>query len=155
MSSYLQSVDKFHKQHWLILVIKWLLITGWGRTEGIKHHQLDEDTLERKLVYAKEYLAALDIVDAGLSHNRGMTMWEIHSVTSFLANRRFHEERLAPVKFVETLAQCLDIVRNVLFCLQFNKEDSNEGEIRRAAVDAEKKLVNGINVFQSMMNIKI
>ena len=82
-------------------------------------------------------------------------MWEIHSVTSFLANRRFHEERLAPVKFVETLVQCLDIVRNVLFCLQFNKEDSNEGEIRRAAVDAEKKLVNGINVFQSMMNIKI
>ena len=136
-----------------MLIIKWLLITSWGRVAGIKHHQLDEDTLERKLNYARDYLAALNIVDSGISHNRGATLWEIHAVTSYLANKRFQEERLAPVRFLESLEQCLVTVREVMVSLQFNKEDSNEAEIRKAAVDAEKKLTNGIKVFKSMLGL--
>ena len=57
----------------------------------------EEAVLERKLLYARHYLAALDIVDPGISHNRGTTLWELHAATSFLANKRFQEERLAPV----------------------------------------------------------
>ena len=145
----------FHPRHWLILIIKWLLVTSWGRVAGIKHHQLEEAVLERKLDYARDYLAALDIVDPGISHNRGITLWEIHATTSYLANKRFQEERLAPVKFLERLSECLETVREAKFSLQFNKEGSNEAEMRRAAIEAEGKLVNGINVFQSMLGIKL
>ena len=145
----------FHPQHWLILIIKWLLVTNWGRVAGIKHHQLEEAVLERKLIYAREYLAALDIVDPGISHNRGMTLWEIHAATSFLANKRFAEEKLSPVRFIEMLSECLEAVREAKFSLQFNKEGSNEAEMRRAACEAEMKLVNGINTFQSMLGIKL
>ena len=96
---------RFHPQHWLMLIIKWLLVTTWGRVDGVRHHQLSEETLEKKLRYARQYLAALDIVDRGISHNRGATLWEIHSVTSYLANKRMQEDRLAPVKFVEILKE--------------------------------------------------
>ena len=57
--------------------------------EGLRHGQLSEDILERKMKYAREYLAALDIVDAGISHNRGITIWELQSVNTFLSNKRF------------------------------------------------------------------
>ena len=145
--------DQFHSRHWLILIIKWLLITSWGRVTGIKHHQLPEEVLERKLVYAEEYLTALNIVDAGISHNRGATLWEIHAVKSYLANKRMQEERLAPVKFVEVMKECLEVVREVEFSLQYNKEDSNEAEIRRAAVMACQKLEFGIKSMSSMLGL--
>ena len=141
---------RLHPQHWLMLIIKWLLVTSWGRLDGLRHSQLTEDILERKLTYARQYLAALDIVDGGMSHNRGATLWEIHSVRSYLANKRMQEDRLAPVKFCEILAECLDTVREVLFTLQFNKENSNEDMIRRAALDTEVKLQNAISAFKSV-----
>ena len=97
----------------------------------------------------------LNIVDPGIKHNRGMTLWEIHSATSFLANKRFKEERLAPLKFLEMLSTCLEAVREAKFSLQFNKEGSNEAEMRRAACVAEGTLLNGINTFQSMLGIKL
>ena len=141
---------RLHPQHWLMLIIKWLLVTTWGRLDGVRHSQLTEDILERKLTYASQYLAALDIVDGGISHNRGATLWEIHSVRSYLANKRMQEDRLAPVKFCQILAQCLETVRQVLHTLQFNKENSNEDLIRRAALDTEIKLKNAISAFNSV-----
>ena len=142
--------DRLHPQHWLMLIIKWLLVTTWGRVDGVRHAQLSEETLERKLRYARQYLAALDIVDRGISHNRGATLWEIHSVTSYLANKRMQEDRLAPIKFIEKIQECLDTVREVLFTLQFNKENTNEDLIRRAAVETEKKLENAISAFKAV-----
>ena len=141
---------RLHPQHWLVLIIKWLLVTTWGRQDGVRHHQLTEDVLERKLTYARQYLASLDIVDAGISHNRGATLWEIHSVRSYLANKRMQEDRLAPVKFCQILAECLETVREVLHTLQFNRENSNEDLIRRAALQTETKLENAITAFSSV-----
>lgn len=137
-----------------MLIIKWLLVTSWGRVPGLKHHQLEEAVLERKLLYARHYLAALDIVDPGISHNRGTTLWELHAATSFLANKRFQEERLAPVKFVASLASCLETVREAQHSLQFSKEGSNEEGMWRAAAEAEARLMSAINAFQSMLGVK-
>jgi len=145
-----ERTDKFHPRHYLVMIIKWLLMTSWGRVEGLRHNQLSEDILERKMKYAREYLAALDVVDAGISHNRGITLWELQSVNTFLCNKRFQEERLAPVKFVEGLKESLAMVREVIFSLQFNSEGSNEDLMRNAALEAEKKLVEPIKVFSSM-----
>ena len=43
------------------------------------------------------------------------------------------------------------MVREVIFSLQFNSEGSNEDLMRNAAIDAEKKLVEPIKVFSSML----
>ena len=62
---------KFHKQHFLILIVKWLLINIYGRRPGYLNTQLTDKQLQNKLQYCKDYLNALNIVDAGISHNRG------------------------------------------------------------------------------------
>ena len=73
----------------MVLIIKWLLVTCWGRAEGKSNPELQEWELEAKVKYCREYLSALDIVDPGISHNRGMTLWELHSANTFLINKRF------------------------------------------------------------------
>jgi len=146
-----EEAERFHPCHYLVLIIKWLLITSWGRVDGLKLHQLSEDILEKKIRYAKDYLGALNVVDAGISHNRGITLWELQSANTFLANKRFQEERLAPVKFVENLKESLEMVREVIFSLQFNSEGSNEDLMRTAALEAEKRLAEPIKVFSAML----
>ena len=55
----------------------WLLITGWGRVAGQEHDQLAEELLEEKVTLAMDYLAAMDILDPGISHNRGHTPFSL------------------------------------------------------------------------------
>jgi hypothetical protein len=38
---------------------------------GQEHERLSEETLEEKVRMATQYLAAMDILDPGISHNRG------------------------------------------------------------------------------------
>ena len=66
---------KFHKQHYLILIVKWLLINMYGRRPGILNNQLSEQRLQNKLRWSKDYLNAINIIDAGISHNRGKNMY--------------------------------------------------------------------------------
>ena len=68
---------KFHKQHFLILIVKWLLINIYGRRPGYLNTQLTDKQLQNKLQYCKDYLNALNIVDAGISHNRGK-IFQLH-----------------------------------------------------------------------------
>ena len=65
------NILKFHKQHFLILIVKWLMINIYGRRPGYLNVQLNEKQLQNKLRYCQDYLNALNIVDAGISHNRG------------------------------------------------------------------------------------
>ena len=62
---------KFHKQHYLILIVKWILINLYGRKSGYLNTQLSKTQLQNKRKYCHDYLKALNIVDAGISHNRG------------------------------------------------------------------------------------
>ncbi len=64
-------VLQFHKQHYLILIVKWLLINRYGRKVGYLNSQLSEERLRKKLKYCQEYINVLDIIDPGISHNRG------------------------------------------------------------------------------------
>ena len=42
------------------------------RKSGYTNQELTEDLLVKKILYCSEYLESLNIVDAGLSHNRGI-----------------------------------------------------------------------------------
>ena len=141
--------DRFHPRHYLILIIKWLLLTTWGRTEGLKHSQMTEEELQRKVEYGREYLVALDIIDAGISHNRGTTLWELQSAQTFLANKQFQEERLAPLQFAARLGDSLQLTRQAIHCLQFNPAGSNEELMRAAALQAEQKLAAAVTAFST------
>ena len=76
--------DKFHPCHYLVLILKWLLLNIYGRQKGFQYPLLDPDLVEEKLNFCKDYLKALDVIDPGISHNRGRTLWETYSVKAFI-----------------------------------------------------------------------
>ena len=77
-------VNRFHPHHCLVLVVKWLLINLYGRKSGYLNHQLTSERLQRKVGFCRDYLRVLDVVDAGISHNRGRTLWELYSAEMHL-----------------------------------------------------------------------
>jgi hypothetical protein len=46
-------------------------INLYGRKKGYLNTELSKERLERKEQFCREYLEALDIIDRGISHNRG------------------------------------------------------------------------------------
>ena len=76
--------DKFHRCHYLILILKWLLLNIYGRRKGFHYPLLNPDLIQEKVNFCQDYLTALDIIDPGISHNRGRTLWETYSVKAFI-----------------------------------------------------------------------
>ncbi len=85
---------QFHKQHYLILIIKWLLLNIYGRKPGYLNHELPEQKLADKVRFCQDYLSSLDIIDPGLSHNRGRTLWELYSAKVFLLTKQFQTQQI-------------------------------------------------------------
>jgi hypothetical protein len=52
----------FHPQHFLILILKWLLLNVYGRKRGLLYSELSKQNIEDKIQYCKDYLLALDII---------------------------------------------------------------------------------------------
>ena len=72
MESIVESGEiSFHPHHCLLLIVKWLLINLYGRKPGYLNHQLSRERLVAKVRYCQQYLKVLDVIDAGISHNRG------------------------------------------------------------------------------------
>jgi len=146
-----ESSTGFHTNHFLKLIMKWLLIQAWGKEPGFETKNLGEKLLEKKVVFCQEYLAALDILDPGISHNRGLTLWELHSAKTFLINKRFREDKVSAMKFLEELKDSLAIVREAAYCLQFNQVRTAEYKVRTLSLAAEENLQKAIQFFSSVL----
>ena len=48
-----QYKDKFHPQHYLILILKWLLMNIYGRQKGYQYPLLDQELIQNKLNYCQ------------------------------------------------------------------------------------------------------
>ena len=62
--------SKFHPQHYLMLILKWLLLNIYGRTKNYTYPTLSKEIIQDKIEFCEDYLKTMDIVDPGLSHNR-------------------------------------------------------------------------------------
>ena len=71
-------------------LFQWLLITSWGRSKGLENSSLSDEVLQKKIKYCREYLAALNILDPGISHNRGRQSRDLNDSphTNFRVSRR-------------------------------------------------------------------
>jgi len=147
------SSTSFHDNHFLRLIIKWLLITSWGRSAGLQNEMLPRETIEQKVVLCKQYLAAIDILDPGLSHNRGLTLWELHSASTFLINKLFKEDKISAEKFLDGLKESLNTVVETIYCLQFNQEGTREFQIREVAITAEQNLRKAVEFFSTALSL--
>ena len=60
-----------------------------------------------------EYMEALDIVDKGISHNRGRTLWELYSVRVYKLHTAFQLQGISADKFVRGLEGLLGMLAEV------------------------------------------
>jgi len=145
--------DQLHPTHFLVLILKWLLITSWGRLPGHMHKDLDEKTLEKKISICREYLRILDVIDAGISHNIGITAWELQSAQMFLLNKRFREERISPFVFIDGLKECRSLCRTAIQSLRFYSEEEQDRERLEMATKSEAGIDQAIAFFTQQLGI--
>ena len=88
-------------------------INLYGRKKGYLNTELSEQRLESKERFCVEYMAALDIVDKGISHNRGRTLWELYSVRVFKLHSAFQLQSISVDKFVKGLEGLLEMLAEV------------------------------------------
>ena len=90
-----------------------LQINLYGRKKGFLNAELSERRLDRKERFCVEYMEALDIVDKGISHNRGRTLWELYSVRVYKLHRAFQLQSISADKFVMGLEGLLGMLAEV------------------------------------------
>ena len=88
-------------------------INLYGRKKGYLNTELSEQRIESKERFCVEYMAALDIVDKGISHNRGRTLWELYSVRVFKLHSAFQLQSISVDKFVKGLGGLLEMLAEV------------------------------------------
>merc|ERR1711860_126814 len=117
-------------------ILKWLLITSIGRKEKFGYAEIPRKIVEEKVEMCEDYLKALDIVDTGISHNRGITLWEKYSASMHLMNARINEGSMqkSEVKScLKILAEDLDECEKAL---QFSETDEEGTSKEKISLEA-------------------
>ena len=134
-----QAEERLHPHHYLLLIVKWILINLYGRKPGYQNNVISEARLIKKVRYCREYLAVLDTIDAGISHNRGRTLWELYSAEVFLLHQAWTVEQISKDGFKKGLERCKTHLLETRKVLEHSEEGSFEMRIRALA---EKALRN-------------
>lgn len=119
----------FHPRHYLILILKWLLMNIYGRHKEWHYALLDPQLVQDKLTFCQEYLQSMDIIDPGLSHNRGRTLWELYSVQAFMTSQKWTKGQLSKENFKQEIRELLSILEQVSRCLMYSHPGSFEHNV--------------------------
>ena len=84
----------------------------------------------------QDYLKAINIVDVGISHNRGRTLWELHTVQAFQLGQKWKNQSISKEKFKESLRHFVTVLEEVKKCLEFSLENSFEHQIYKLSCKA-------------------
>ena len=70
-------LTKFHENHSLVLQLKMNIAKELGRNEHGSLNDAEDDILEKKIMFCEELLTVMDIIEPGLSINRGRLLYEL------------------------------------------------------------------------------
>ena len=73
----------------------------------------------------------------------------------FLYNKRFREERLAPLKFVESLREGKGLCRIAVESLRYYQDDANDKDRFTMAAKAEEGIEQAIGFFSAQLGIAV
>ena len=90
-------------------------------------------------VLFQDYLKAINIVDPGLSHNRGRTLWELHTVQAFQLGQKWKKQSISKDNFKQSLQHFVSVLEDIKKCLEFSLENTFEHQIYKLSC---KALVN-------------
>ena len=132
--------DKYHAQHYLILILKWLLINIYGRQKGYHYPLLEPKLIQDKIEFCTDYLKAMDIIDPGLSHNRGRSLWELYSVLAFQLSQEWKDQKISKSQFKTRIQSLIPTLEETIRCLTYyDSEGTLEYQVCKMAT---KALVN-------------
>lgn len=142
----------FHPRHYLILILKWLLLNIYGRQKEWHYAIMDPDLVQDKYTYCQEYLESMDIIDPGLSHNRGRTLWELYSVQAFMTSQKWTKGQITKQVFKEEIKEMLTMLEEVSRCLQYSASGSFEHNVyllSKKAYSNTKETLTFIDLMQN------
>ena len=100
---------------------------------------LDPKLVQDKLNYCQDYLKAMDIVDPGLSHNRGRTLWEMYSVKAFVLSQKWTSHDMSKEDFKNGIKELVPMLEEVKRCLMYCGKGTFEFHVFKLA---DKTLIN-------------
>ena len=86
-------LTKFHENHSLVLQLKMNIAKELGRNEHGSLKGAKDDILEKKIMFCEELLTVMDIIEPGLSSNRGRLLYEL--ADALMAKERSHVKDLS------------------------------------------------------------
>jgi len=128
--------ENFHPHHCLVLIVKWLLLNLYGRKAGYLNYQLSRERLLRKVQYCQEYLSVLDVIDSGISHNRGITLWELYSAEMNLISQAWNQQKIGKSMFVRGIKKMIGYLDQAQFCLNLSQPETFEMQIYDLSIKA-------------------
>ena len=86
-------LTKFHENHSLVLQLKMNIAKELGRNEHGSLKGAEDDILEKKIMFCEELLTVMDIIEPGLSSNRGRLLYEL--ADALMTKERRHVKDLS------------------------------------------------------------
>ncbi|KAG8322789.1 hypothetical protein J6590_015780 [Homalodisca vitripennis] len=140
-----------HRNHYLILGLKYTLSQLYGKSAGYLIHQMTEAMLERKKQVCEDILQMFDVLEPGLTRTRGLTMYELHAPIMVLTIQRFENHKISKGDLCRSLRRVAAYLRDCCKILKFESDKSQEGSIKKAAQDALVQLKSWEPVVGKML----
>ena len=89
-----------------------------------------------KIDFCQDYLNAMNIIDPGLSHNRGRTLWELYSVQAFILGQKWQNQTISKNDFKKSLKELIAMLEDTKNCLEHCPSESFENKVYKWSTKA-------------------
>lgn len=136
--------------HGFIIELKLLLIQII-RPDMSRSETEMESVWREKLRLCEDVMEVLNIVEPGLSLNRGLVLHEIQAALVHLANVEFERDTNQTSKLQKTLQKARNLLRETKVCLDMETSDTVEAQARSETIRQEQQELD--NYIELVANI--
>ncbi|XP_046469397.1 SET domain-containing protein SmydA-8 isoform X1 [Neodiprion pinetum] len=127
-----------HTNHYLALDLKEKLLVNYRKEMSAINPR--KKILERILNLHREGLAVLDIVEPGISRQKGIRLYEMHLATALIAKKNYAAREISPLELSLQLKEAQDLLRKALSNLLLEPTGTPEGRLAKLALQQMKLL---------------
>ncbi|KAI4472068.1 set and mynd domain containing arthropod-specific member 4 isoform a [Holotrichia oblita] len=129
-----------HPRNAYFTVLRISLAQMYGKIEGYTMDVLPDVLYERKVELCQQILENINILEPGWSRLRGITMYELHAPIIMLARNLYNNDVIDKSELRAKLMEAIELLRESSQILILEPENSSEGMIGQAAMQAYQQL---------------
>ncbi|KAI4472100.1 set and mynd domain containing arthropod-specific member 4 isoform a [Holotrichia oblita] len=118
----------------------WIELKCMGKSKGTPWIVLPDVLYERKVELCQQILENINILEPGWSRLRGITMYELHAPIIMLARNLYNNDVIDKSELRAKLMEAIELLRESSQILILEPENSSEGMIGQAAMQAYQQL---------------